>query len=380
MKKGLLYYRIPNQTPDWYKFRTVGLTEDEASVYKMSAYEGGIGGSEIPSILNATSDTYRHPAWLYNLKVGRIQYEDIDNENKFWGRLDEDNIAKIWQYCNQADAGYVDNFNNENIRRTCRRVNAYIINPKYIWLFASLDRVIDKGMPRLDTNEPLKDGGILEIKHLNEFIINKFEDKIPIDYKLQVLQYLLVTGFDYAEFAIRSGKMLRIYIIEYDKEMCDAIAEISHGFWYNRVLPARKILAEIQDLIVRNKYEEAEKLTATFHKLEPEPDGSNAYKTFMKEIYQRDIVKVIGTEKDKNNAKLYKYYSEVVKSAEAQKQTFGNLLINSHYLEKAEYLTFGEEKEYSRYYEDSRGIKKLDVKLPYYEIDREKIDQSIAEL
>lgn len=377
----LMFYRIPKEikgipNPDWYSFRETGISKEIADKYGMPPYVGGIGGSEISSVIGCNSDAYRHAAWLFNLKTGNIIHEDEMNENMFWGLIDEDNIAEMWKYAGQEDGSYVKNYMDRKQLRNCHKVNSYAVNPKHKWLFASVDRLIDKGQPRLDTGEILKNGAILEIKHLNNFVIAKFDDGIPIDYKLQVILYMIVYEMDYAEFAIRSGKNLRIHIIEKDKEIEERILDISYGFWHNRVLKGREVLAEMNQYLLNNDRENYEKYKAFYHRLEPLPDETDAYKAFMKEIYRREITECIGTEDDKALAEKYKYWGEVSKEVEKKKQECANMLKNSHYKNACEYITFGN-KAYSRYYENSRKTMMLDVKLPDLEIDMEEIKSKI---
>ena len=118
------------------------------------------------TILNL--NPYETAARTYHEKIGSMEPMKDDTEFMFWGRELEDKIAEVWQYWDGTDFGYLDNMAEGKIIRRCRKVNGYVVNPDYPWLFGSLDRLINKeGGRNMFTGEPLEEESILECKTLS---------------------------------------------------------------------------------------------------------------------------------------------------------------------------------------------------------------------
>ena len=275
MKSHLEIHRIPQHTPEWYDFR-----------------RDGIGGSEIGTILGLNK--YDTIVRVFHEKVGDIDFRRDDNSFMFWGRELEDKIADIWRYYDGTADGYIENFKNGKIVRECQRVNGYVVNPKYPWLFASLDRVMNiKGGYNLITQEPLKTEGVLECKGLSYWASQIWQDGIPVYYLAQIHQYMAILETDYAEIAIlQDGNKFLVEKIQRDDVLCERIIEISRMFWENRVLPAKEAFAKKQMAEIDRNIPEIEKWDAVIQRHEPEPDRSEAYKEFMEERFlkERDVV------------------------------------------------------------------------------------------
>src|SRR5689334_2959822 len=104
----------------------------------------GLGGSDISAVLGLNPYMSSHK--LFYQKLGEVEY-DAENIHMFWGNQHEDKVAEMWQYFDTESTNkenYINNFNEGNIIRKCRRVNAYITNPDFPWAFASVDRLINK--------------------------------------------------------------------------------------------------------------------------------------------------------------------------------------------------------------------------------------------
>jgi len=112
----------------------------------------------------------------------------------FMGRFMEDHIAELWSFWDGDTDSMMANFTAGTPVRKCRKQNAFIINPQFPHLFASVDRIINKG----DNGKE----GILEIKTISGFASDMWIAGIPPQYIVQLQQYLLVTGLEYGEMAI----------------------------------------------------------------------------------------------------------------------------------------------------------------------------------
>ena len=140
-----------------------------------------------------------------------------------------------------------------------------IVNPKFPWLLANIDRKI-KG-----TNI------ILECKTSHPALSKNFGDEftceIPKYYITQVAHYCLVGDFDYAWVAVLIGlDDFRIYkyVRDHKFEMDYAIA--TRKFWYDFVDPSKKLLLEYPDITMDDSRLTAPEITT-------KDDLDNIFKT-----------------------------------------------------------------------------------------------------
>ena len=122
---------------DLIKVSTVGMPKSEWLKFR----ENGIGASEIATIMGL--NRYKSAHQLFYEKVeGATEQED--SIAMFMGRYNEDSIAGLWQYWETDQLTMMQNSAEKKVIRRCRKTNAYLINPEFPHLFASLDRVINK--------------------------------------------------------------------------------------------------------------------------------------------------------------------------------------------------------------------------------------------
>lgn len=295
MKSNLLFYNIPAHSDAWYRFRSTGLTKSDVQELGCQPYEGGIGGSEIGTYLGK-NEKYDSPIWSFHQKTGQLPIEHVDNKYMFWGRKQEDTVAEIWSYHDGTEEGYIRNYTSGNVIRKCRNVNGYIVNPDYPWLFASVDRLINKkGSVNLITGEILDKEGILECKNMSTFSYKSWEDGVPDSFICQIHQYMLILELDYAEIAILvGGNQFEVIPIARNENIIQDIIEISKYWWYNKILPARKAYQNKIVAEINGDMKEVEKYEAIIQSLEPEPDSSDAYKDYMNEKHEKEQDKMEG--------------------------------------------------------------------------------------
>ena len=275
----------------------------------------GIGGSEISAILGLNPYFSSHK--LFYLKLGEIDY-DPENIHMFWGKQHEDKIAEIWEYHdpnNPAMEITMQNYNEGKIIRKCRRVNAYIINPEYPHLFASLDRVINKGDNKKE--------GILECKTISAFAAKVWEIEIPPMHVAQLQFYLLQADLEYGELAtLKDGKYFEVLPFERNEEFIRLIIESSKDFW-DRVTRARILKQDGKP----------------YEQLEPEIDNQEAYKSFLSERYKAEPKKIkpelfyyeLGTQ--------YLGLNEEIKSLETKQDEIANQI--KAYMKESDTMNFG---------------------------------------
>lgn len=324
MRKDLILHKIDYGTPEWYEFR-----------------KNGIGGSEVGTVLGINK--YDTNVRLFHEKVGTVQPWKEDTERMFWGRTNEENIARIWQYYDGTKDGYVQNFANDKIVRKCRSVNGYIVNPEYPWLFASVDRLINKeGGFNLLTGEPLENEAILECKNMSYWASQMWEDGIPIFYLAQIHQYMAILDTNYAEIAMLvDGGSLVVEKLERNDQLLDRILSITKNFWYERVVPAKKALQNRDIAFMEGNIAESEKWKAEIDRLEPYPDDSETYQEFMNQKFLKERETIDGTMELYHLAKQDKFLVKAINKLKEKRTGIKNLFIRFLSQNGAESVDFG---------------------------------------
>lgn len=187
----------------------------------LKARAGRIGGSEASAVLGL--NPYMTNTELWEIKTGRKQPEDIgDKPYVKYGHDAEPHLRDLFALDHpQYRVGYVD--------------NNLFVNNRYPWAHASLDGWLFDGDGRL---------GILEIKTTNilqSMQKEKWNNRIPDNYYLQVLHYMMVMEADFAvlkaqlKYDYSSDVFLqtRHYMIERSdvEEDIQLLAEKERDFW-----------------------------------------------------------------------------------------------------------------------------------------------------
>jgi putative phage-type endonuclease len=310
VNKDLIISRIPHHTDEWFEFR-----------------KNGIGGSEVGTVLGI--NRWDTNVRLYHEKIGTIEPRRETSERMFWGLTLEDRIADIWKFYDGTKDGYVENAIKQQIIRECSPVNAYITNPKYPWLFASVDRLIDiDGGFNLITGEALETEGILECKAMSYWVNRMWDDGVPVSYLTQIHQYMAILETDYAEIAILvdSGDFV-VEKIQRDDILVDRMLDITKSFWYDRVIPAREARERRDIAEVKANLGDYEKEDAIIQKLEPTPDTSEAYKDFMEESFEKERDTIDGTMDLYSQAKRDNYLKKMKSRIDKERTGIKNMFI-----------------------------------------------------
>lgn len=138
-----------------------------------------IGGSDASSVIGM--NPYKTNVQLYEEKTGLSQSEDISDKPFIrYGHEAESHLRELFALDYPIyEVGYVE--------------NNLITNSKYPFAHASLDGWL--------TEKDSGRKGVLEIKTTNilqSMQKEKWKDRIPDNYYIQVLHYLMVTEFDFA--------------------------------------------------------------------------------------------------------------------------------------------------------------------------------------
>lgn len=336
MKKHLILSSTKDMSyEDWLRFR-----------------KRGIGASEVGAIMGLSQ--YTSNIQLFYEKIGEALDYKVENIAMFNGKELESYVANMWQYWGGDEASMIANFRAKNKVQRMQRVNAYIQNPKYPWLFVSLDRKINKGGARGEE-------GALEIKTIAGYEADKWVGCIPPSHIIQVQTQCLVCEFPYGELAVlRDGRFFDVYPFEIMPNVCENIVEKTHEFW-QRVDTARKVLTQRFEAQQNFNMRAVEELTQELHTLEPEPDSSEGLETFLKEKYR--IAKPgerQGTLIELEAAKEHKRAKQQIKELEVTVREKENYLKTQ--LKEMTTLSFGNEGRVT-WNADTNGVRRFDNRV-----------------
>ena len=300
---------------DWLHFRTRGL-----------------GASDIGAVLGFSD--YCSPMQKFDEKISLIPKPKFENLSMFLGKRAENLNAEMWEFWDGSVEGMMKNFYAGTKVRRCRRINAYIQNPKYDWLFVSLDRIINK---HSNVGE-----GALELKNLSSYEAEKWENGIPTTHLLQVQTQCLVAGFEYGELAIKQDdRNYNVYPFERNDAICEQIIDQTHDFW-QRVKQARKLQTQIFHAKQNFNLKLVEDLEGQLQQLEPEPTGDDSVSDFLSEKYKRGVRgEREGNAVELANAKNHIIKKEQLKTLEFEVREAENKI--KHSMKDVEVLNFGKE-------------------------------------
>lgn len=326
-----------------------GITEDiEAIAYEEGTQEwldfriNGLGASEVGGVMGLSP--YKSSIEIYNEKIGEKTYRKEENEVMFWGKQHEPKITHVWEHYDGTKDGYIQNIKDGKKMRKATKLNCIIRNRKCPWLFANLDGLIHPGGFNLMTGEQMEEAGVLEDKTISGFEAKKWDNEVPPPYLAQVTQAMIILGLRYAEIAmLKDGRFFDVIPMEYPEKFAERIIETTGRFWNDQVIPGREALKKRQELEKKGDYAEAENHQRTIHDLEPEPDGSDAYKNFMAESALAEYMEVEGDMEQFEDAVNNKKWNEAKKICDEFKTYYENCCRKHLKEADAEKMVFGDD-------------------------------------
>jgi putative phage-type endonuclease len=293
----------------------------------------GIGASSVGTIFGYNQYKSALELW-YEMLTLEPKYS-VENIAQFMGHYHENAVAELREYWDGTEAGMIKNYREGKIVCRNRRIDAYVQNPKYPWLFASLDRIINKG----ERGEE----GALEIKTISSYEAKKWETGIPPSNIMQVMTQMLVCEFTYGEIAaMRDGRQLDVWQFEYNPIIGDQIIIRTKEFW-DSVLKGRVLMTRKYEAVKSFNMKLADELQAELETLEPPPDNTEAYAKFLKDKYNRSLAQVglvTGTEADYLIAEEHKRLKSKIKDLETEMRLCENQLKNR--IKEGTALDFGD--------------------------------------
>ena len=167
----------------------------------------GIGGSDAAAVCGL--NPYKSPLQVYFEKLGELE---PPQENRFikWGKILEPVVAEYF---------------SKQTGLKISRINQILINPKYPFMLANIDRrIVGK-----------REG--LEVKTTSAWNTGRINEGIPDEYALQCHHYMAVTGWERWHLAVLiGGNDFRHFVIERDEEIIQNLITIEKRFWEDHVL------------------------------------------------------------------------------------------------------------------------------------------------
>ena len=333
VKKGLRYYYVGTWAHDeWLKFR-----------------HRGIGGSEVAAV--AGLNPYLSATELYYLKLGLHQPKE-ENMAMFMGHELEATVAELASYWEGTADSVRLNKKAGKVINKYRKVNAYIINPKYPNFFASLDR-------KKQGKEE-----ILECKTISAYASDKWKTGIPPYQVAQVQWYLGILGYQKGEMAVlKDNRDFNVYPFEFDQETFDGLVEAANEFWkwVEEARPyADELIAERAKPTGERDAEKMKMCKELIERYEPYADGCPAYEGFMKGRYSVPFGSRPGTTKEWRKGLEYIQINNNIKGLKEDLQLVKNQIIG--FMKGQEVIDFGKEGKIT-YKLNKKGNKTLRVSV-----------------
>lgn len=308
---------------------TVGMSRADWLAYRQT----GLGSTDSGRVLGLYDYPGSSAMELYYQKIGLVPLRDRQNVPTFMGNQLEQLTSKLWNYWEGTQESVMDNHAAGRIVRRCQKVRAYLRNPRYPWLFTSLDRLI---LPQQGRPE-----GNLELKTISRDEANKWIGGVPRGQIAQVNHQMLVAELEFTELAqLQDGRWFDVMPIEPSQVIMEAIVERTKEFW-DKVEAGRRLVNQLFEH--ERKYDQrgVDDCNAQIDALAPEPDGTLATTDYLNERYrERTDAMLIGTSEDLETAELHLDAQKWVKSSEEALRTHENKL--KVRLGGAQVLDFGE--------------------------------------
>lgn len=314
---NITIYKIPFGTEAWHRYRTIGLSPEDAAQFNCPQFKGGVGSSEGGTILGLTKKYRPCTQEIFHHKVGTAFPTQTANRAMLRGKILESVVATIWQLSSSDDDAWVqvyEEYMNGNrevrnmlaVRKATKR-NAYYVNEEYPWLFCSLDYFAEKGTPGILDGKIHDEGFPVEIKTVNQNYARLWEAGIPVYHIVQLNQEMICTNSEYGEIAVLfpDDFTFKVFPFYRDKELCDRIIHWSKIFW-DKVLESREAKKQMDNFSVKGNKDKADEMQSIIDSNEPEPDDGEGYMEYIKERYTQSIVSTEGNSQMYDESMTYK--------------------------------------------------------------------------
>lgn len=292
---------------------TVGMSRDEWLAYRMT----GLGASEVGALLGL--DDWTSSIELFDLKIGNTTKLDFEGMRAFAGRELEDFVARMWTHWDGSEEGMIRNWRAATPVRKLRRVNAFIRNPAFPWIFVSLDRVANAYDGRGE--------GTVEVKTIGGFEAAKWDGGLPPKHVTQVQTQMAACELTWGEMPIfQDGHKMEVLPFDASPGIAETIVGLTKLFWDN-VLEARKWVNRRFEAERTFNQRLVDECNAAIDSLAPAPDGSLAYSAYLSEKYKRPEGGILfGGAVDLDHALQHARLGEQIRALKEQRTLHENCL------------------------------------------------------
>jgi predicted phage-related endonuclease len=301
---------------DWHNYRNTGL-----------------GASEAPTLLGYNPFISKLELW--HRKIGLVG-KPFMNRKMLRGKATENFTSDCFKAWDGVEENHALNMEAKKYFRHCEKFPeyAYIVNDDVPHLFVSPDRkIIDKALG----------DGSLEIKDTSSMYLNSFVDKISPAHGIQIKSQLMVGEFNYGVLAyiIDGANEYKEYNYKRDGIIfndvknnlviteCDLKERVAE-FWES-VLMARDLRNKIGQAKLDFNLQKANEYEAVLQQLEPEPDSTLAYETYVKETFytlSKPHIEIQGTVEHEVIAENYLMAKEKLDESKEHFQKQKNTVLN----------------------------------------------------
>ena len=237
---------------------------------------------------------------LWNVKQGLA--ESKAGNAAFWGHALEDAIANVYSArlkVSIAEMGSVQ-------------------SAEYPFLAGSVDRLVldAEGKPvkileikttraNYDTGDIDESGAAIKAwgpgnRYNSKGELEVIDNQVPIEYLIQVMTYMVVTGLRVADIAVLiSGQDFRVYTINYDEEIASSIIKTADEWWCKYILDNQQPPAVESDLkgIVPEKSSSVQANASIVQTIDRLRDVKNEIKVLEEEekALRNEVINFIGT-------------------------------------------------------------------------------------
>jgi hypothetical protein len=291
------------------------------------------GGSDAATILG--KNPFQPALELFHSKLG-FQGKNKDNWATYAGRIQEETIRRdyfpYWDPENPGDEEiFFDNVSKGRRIRKCRSVHQIVRNPEFPMFQINIDGLINK----TDYSNSFEGGfpyrkhsgqeGLLECKWLLDYVIRRYESKIPTYYIYQMMTYLGVMEINYGElFIVTDGRYPQCTPFELNTVIFNAIVEAT-GEFYEKVKEGKALIEELR---MENPAVSEHEILQAVQYLEPEPDDSPKYYEYLRDRYNPEKQKgsIDGSVEMLKMSFDYKKKGQDKKEIDRQQQYLKNIL------------------------------------------------------
>ncbi len=250
----------------------------------------GLTGSQIAAVMNLSK--WSTPFAVWSFITGRTNPESNQSAAMEWGHRLEGVIAD--KYSEQFKVKLAE----------CPTLQSQ----QYPFLVGSVDRLVlnEQGEPvkvleikttTMNHNSGDKDDLGLDIKEWgpgNQYspdgrlLIQ--DSQVPLQYILQVMHYLIITGLKQADIAVlMSGNDFRVYTIDFDEELASQMIQTADRFWCHNVLdaimpPLKEVDAKTLTPVVKSTAQATSTIVKTIEEFKLRNQELNALKDEVQEL------------------------------------------------------------------------------------------------